>query len=100
MIKYASDNDFYSIYADMIAYNKAEVEVKPAKYYAVYASRKDQNNYLIPFGDIEKLFKTSIMLSGYNTVNNLILGDRYLIARFKNADDIWTFINAVVETNK
>ena len=100
MIRCASDNDFYDIYANMIVNDQPSSPIKPTNYYAVYASRKDQNDYLIPFGDIERLFKVSIMLKGYNNANNKTLGDRYMVARFKNADDIWTFINAVVETNK
>lgn len=100
MVGYGSDNDFYEIYAKMVKNDCESLKIKPYEYYVVYASRKDSNHYLIPFCDIQRLFKTSIVLEGYNSQYGNILGDRYLIAKFKNADDIWTFINAVVETNK
>ena len=101
MMNYASDINMFQIYADMVCYDKPQMPINGKKYYCVYAARRNEHNYLIPLEDIKTLFKWSIVESGRNDAAIApAMGDQYVIARFKDPQDIWPFINAVVEDNK
>ena len=46
MYNYANSVDVYSIWADMVVYDKTYVDLNQRKYFAVYAGRRNGKNYI------------------------------------------------------
>lgn len=101
MMNYAADINVYDIYANMVCYDEARIDSSNKKYYSVYAARRHEHNYLVPLGDIRALYHDHIVAQYTNSkALSPAMGDYVLVARFEEREDIWPFINAVVEGNK
>ena len=101
MMNYAADINVYDIYANMVCYDEARIDSSNKKYYSVYAARRHEHNYLVPLGDIRALYHDHIVAQYTNSkALSPAMGDDVLVARFEEREDIWPFINAVVEGNK
>ena len=62
MYNYANSVDVYSIWADMVAYDKTFVDLGLQKYYAVYASQRYGKPYVHYFDEIRERYAGKIVL--------------------------------------
>ena len=62
MYNYANSVDVYSIWADMVAYDKTFVDLGLQKYYAVYASQRYGKPYVHNFDEIREKYAGKIVL--------------------------------------
>ncbi len=101
MMNFASDINIYDIYADMVTKDETDVDSSHKKYYCVYVARRDEHRYTTPLDDIRRLYKDQIVMD-YRNAKSIAdaMGDDALVARFIEKEDIWPFINAVVEVHK
>ncbi len=101
MMNFASDINIFDIYADMVVNDQTDVDSTHKKYYCVYAARRDEHDYTIPLDDIRRLYHDQIVMD-YRNAKAIAdaMGDDALVARFIEKEDIWPFINAVVEAHK
>ena len=62
MYNFANSVDVYSIWADMVVYDKTYVDLTQQKYYAVYASQRYGKPYVHNFDDIRAKYAGKIVL--------------------------------------
>ena len=62
MYNFANSVDVYSIWADMVVYDKTYVDLTQQKYYAVYASQRYGKPYVHNFDDIRARYAGKIVL--------------------------------------
>ena len=62
MYNYANSVDVYSIWADMVMYDRTYVDLTRRKYYAVYASRRSNKSYIYSAEQVREHFAGKIML--------------------------------------
>ena len=97
MINYTYDIDVYSIWAEMLIYNKSFVNINK-KYSVGYVSRRKGFNYKRTFEDIKQKFADKILLDTYvPEVLSSAMGDRVILARSKEDNDLLDIINLAVE---
>lgn len=62
MYNYANSVDVYSIWADMVVYDKTYVDLNKEKYFAVYASQRYGKPYVHSADEIRQRFAGKIVL--------------------------------------
>lgn len=62
MFNWANSVDVYSIWADMVVYDKTMVDLNRKKYFAVYAGRRNAKNYVHSMREIRHRYKDRIMM--------------------------------------
>lgn len=101
MMNYASDINIFDIYADMVTKDATDIDSSHKLYYCVYAARRNEHSYKVPLDDIRRLYQDQIVMSFTNAPAIAdAMGNDALVARFLEKEDIWPFINAVVEDHK
>lgn len=101
MMNFAADINIYDIYADMITKDSTDIDSSKKKYYCAYAARRDEHRYEIPLDDIRRLYQDQIVMSFRNDKAIAdAMGNDALVARFLDKEDLWPFVNAVVEGYK
>ena len=96
MMDYAADIDVYQLWANMICFNEARMEVT-RQYYVVYASRRFGHNYSRNLDDVRKEYADKLVMDMVNPpIIADAMGDEVLVARFKDEGEIMPFVKAVV----
>ena len=97
MINYTYDVDIYSIWADMLIYDKSFVDIDK-KYSVGYVSRREGINYKNSIEDIKNRYKDKILLDvKVPKVLSEAMGDRVLLARSKKEEELFDIIDFTTE---
>lgn len=97
MINYASDFNIYQLWADMIVYDRIEIN-KVRKYISTFMGRKDQQHYRYSIDELKEHFGNSIIeIRRMPEIMAEAMGNDVLIARFKSMDEVHEFMNQCSE---
>ena len=97
MINYTYDVDVYSIWADMLIYDKSFVDIDK-KYSVGYVSRRNEYRYKNSIDSIKSKYKDKILIdTNVPKVLSEAMGDRVFIARSKNENDLFDIMKLVTE---
>ena len=97
MINYTYDIDVYSMWADMLVYDKCFVDVD-RKYSVGYVSRRDGVKYKNSIDDIKNKYKDKILIDvDVPKVLSEAMGDKVLLARSKKEEDLSDIIDFTTE---
>lgn len=100
MINYARSTNVYKIWADMIAYDKSDLEIGN-HYYCAFAGRRDGKDFAFSNSEIEKTYKDNLVdelempeaLAG-------AMGNHVFIANFDTEKEMNAFYKKVLKLNK
>ena len=98
MYNYANSVDVYSIWADMVVYDKTFVDLTQQKYFAVFASHRYGKPYAHNFDDIRTNYAGKIVLD--EDIPDMIsgaMGNHMWTARLDTAEEKDEFIAYVQE---
>ena len=94
MYNYANSVDVYSIWADMVVYDKTYVDLNQRKYFAVYAGRRNGKNYIHTPEEIRERYRDQIVMD--EDIPEIISGARSLRTTSSFGvpvePDVWTVI--------
>lgn len=98
MYNYAASVDVYSIWADMVVFDKTHVDLTLPKYYAVYASRRFDKRYVHTDAEIREKYRDEIRMDMDvpEAIRNC-MGDHQWTARVKTPEEKDAFIRFVQE---
>lgn len=93
MINYAYDIDVFTIWADMLIYDKCFYDID-RKYCVGYASRRNSINYAHSIDEVYERYGDKI-ITNYDVpeVFSAAMGDKVLIFRTKDKEEIFEIIN-------
>jgi hypothetical protein len=92
MINAANNVSSYSIYADVIAYDKSMQKESLSKFYVAEAARRDKNKYANSNTEVIEKYKASIILTGrYPAQIAVGMGEQYFIAKFASLKEVLEF---------
>jgi len=101
MYNYANNTDVYQIWADMIAFDKiekAELNENIEKNYCVYASRRDNKNYVHSHDEIKQKYGNAIVMDErMPDIFSEAMGNYMYTAKFATKEEMDEFINFVHE---
>lgn len=98
MINFANSFDIYQLWADMVAYDKIKHTYNGDKYYCVYASRRDNLNYLHSDEEIYKNFNNYIVMhERMPDVLSDAMGNEMYTAKVETMKQLETFVDYVLE---
>ena len=101
MYNYANNTDVYQIWADMIAFDKiekAELNENIEKNYCVYASRRDNKNYVHSHDEIKQKYGNAIVMDErMPDIFSEAMGNYMYTAKFATKEEMEEFINFVHE---
>jgi len=97
MMNYTYDIDIYSIWADMLIYDKSFVDIDK-KYSVAYVSRREGLDYKNSIKDIKDKYKNKILVD-VNVPKALseAMGDRVLLVRSKKEDELFDIMDYTIE---
>jgi len=97
MMNYTYDIDIYSIWADMLIYDKSFVDIDK-KYSVAYVSRREGLDYKNSIKDIKDKYKNRILVD-VNVPKALseAMGDRVLLVRSKKEDELFDIMDYTIE---
>lgn len=97
IMNYTYDVDVYTIWADMLIYDKAFFDID-RKYYVGYVSRRNSLEYRRSIEEVKNQYKNKILLD-INVPKVLAdaMGDRVLLARSKDEDELLDLISLTTE---
>ena len=99
MYNYANNTDVYQIWADMIAFDKiekAELNEDMEKNYCVYASRRDNKNYVHSHDEIKQKYGNAIVMDErMPDIFAGAMGNYMYTAKFATKEEMDEFINFV-----
>ncbi len=99
MYNFANSVDVYSIWADMVVYDKTFVDLSKDKYFCVYASRRYGKDYIHTVEEIEELFGDKIVLNEEIPEGiSGAMGNHMWTARLDTDEEKNEFIRIVQET--
>ena len=97
MINYTYDVDVYSIWADMLIYDRAFVDIDK-KYSVGYVSRRNGLNYKNSIDDIKNKYNDKILLDvNVPKVLSEAMGDKVFLARSKNEGELLDIMDFTIE---
>ena len=99
MYNYANSVDVYSIWADMVVYDKTYVDLNQRKYFAVYAGRRNGKNYIHTPEEIRERYHDQIVMD--EDIPEIIsgaMGDHMWTARLDTEEQKDEFIDFVQAT--
>ena len=92
MINAANNVSSYSVYADVIAFDKSMQKESLSKFYVAEAARRDKNKYANSNTEVIEKYKASIILTGrYPTQIAVGMGEQYFIAKFASLIEVLEF---------
>ena len=101
MYNYANNTDVYQIWADMIAFDKiekAELNEDMEKNYCVYASRRDNKNYVHSHDEVKQKYGNAIVMDErMPDIFAGAMGNYMYTAKFATKEEMDEFINFVHE---
>ena len=99
MYNYANNTDVYQIWADMIAFDKiekAKLNEDIEKNYCVYASRRDNRNYIHSHDVIKQKYGNAIVMDErMPDIFSGAMGNYMYTAKFKTKEEMEEFIDFV-----
>lgn len=96
MMNFAADINVYQLWANMICFDEARMDVEK-KYFVVYSARRKDGQYGISYEDIKNEYGDKIVMDYTNPeVIAGAMGDNVLVARFKTQEEIWPFVHKVI----
>lgn len=96
LINYANSIDVYKIFADVMAYDENRQNLDTEKFFAVCSSRRVNFNYKYSFDEIINKYRNNITFYGnYPTILRDDLGDFFIMAKFKELEELNEFDNFV-----
>ena len=97
IINYTYDVDVYSIWADMLINDKSFVDID-RKYSVGYVSRRDGVKYKNSIDYVKNKYNDKILVDvNVPKVLSEAMGDRVLLARSKDENDLFNIMNLVTE---
>ena len=97
MINYAYDVDVYTIWADMLIYDKCFYDIN-RKYLVGYASRRDSIDYVHSIGDVYNKYGDKMLMSfDVPEVFADAMGDKVSIFRSKDKNEILDMVNFILK---
>ena len=98
MINFANSFDIYQLWADMVAYNKIKHTYCGDKYYCVYASRRDNINYLHSNDEIYKNYSNCIVMhERMPDVLSDAMGNEMYTAKVETMKQVESFVDFILE---
>lgn len=98
MINFANSFDIYQLWADMVAYNKIKHSYVGDKYYCVYASRRDNVNYLHSNDEIYKNYSNCIVMhERMPDVLSDAMGNEMYTAKVETMKQVESFVDFILE---
>ena len=101
MYNYANNTDVYQIWADMVAFDEirnANLNEDLEKNYCVYASRRDNNNYVHSYDEIKQKYGNAIVMDErMPDIFSEAMGNYMYTAKFATKEEMEEFINFVHE---
>ena len=98
MFNYANDINFYKIYADMVAFGKAEyTTTRP--YHCVYVGRRDGDNYEHSLEEISNKYGFGMLMN--ERMPDILagaMGNHCLMQRFATMDEVNEFVAYCLKT--
>ena len=99
MYNYANSVDVYSIWADMVVYDKTYVDLNQRKYFAVYAGRRNGKNYIHTPEEIREGYHDQIVMDeDIPEILSGAMGDHMWTARLDTEEQKDEFIDFVQAT--
>ena len=99
MYNYANNTDVYQIWADMIAFDKiekAKLNEDIEKNYCVYASRRDNRNYIHSHDEIKQKYGNAIVMDErMPDIFSGAMGNYMYTAKFETKEEMEEFIDFV-----
>ena len=97
MINYAYDIDVFTIWADMLIYNKCFYDVN-RKYLVGYVSRRNNTDYLHSMKEVYEKYGDKIMANmNIPPIFSDAMGDNVLLFRTKSKDEIFEIISFILK---
>lgn len=101
MYNYANNTDVYQIWADMVAFDEirnANLNEDLEKNYCVYASRRDNNNYVYSYDEIKQKYGNAIVMDErMPDIFSEAMGNYMYTAKFATKEEMEEFINFIHE---
>jgi len=98
MINFANSFDIYQLWADMIAFDEIRHTYNGDKYYCVYASRRDNKNYLHSRDEIINHYGNSIVMNErIPDVLSDAMGNEMYTAKVQTMKQLESFVDYVLE---
>ena len=98
LLSIAIDDSYYDCYADVITFNKINVNLNKTHYIAISVSKKDRFKYVHNHEEIEANYKDNIIRRGfYDKANALVMGNEFYFARFKSVEEALEFQKFVMK---
>ena len=98
LLSIAIDDSYYDCYADVITFNKINVNLNKTHYIAISVSKKDHFKYVHNHEEIEANYKDNIIRRGfYDKANALVMGNEFYFARFKSVEEALEFQKFVMK---
>ena len=96
MMNYANSTDVYKIWADMIAYDKSDLQTGE-RYFCAFAGRRDGRHYVFREQDIRDKFHNNLKIVGrVPRALSGAMGDTMYIANFKTQAELDEFFAEMV----
>ncbi|MDE5789011.1 MAG: ATP-grasp domain-containing protein [Clostridia bacterium] len=96
MMNYANSTDVYKIWADMIAFDKSDLQTGE-KYFCAFAGRRDGRHYVFREQDIrDKFYKNLKIVGRVPRALSGAMGDTMYIANFKTQAELDEFFAEMV----
>lgn len=100
MMNFANSTDVYKIWADMIAFDKSDLNCGE-KFYCAFAGRRDGRHYVYREQDIRDKFYNNLKIVGrVPRALSGAMGDTMYIANFKTKAELDDFYKEMVEERK
>ena len=100
MFNFANSTDVYKIWADMIAFDKSDLQ-QGEKFYCAFAGRRDGKHYVYREQDIRDKFYNNLKIVGrVPRALSGAMGDTMYIANFKTKAELDDFYKEMVEERR
>ncbi|HJB25087.1 MAG TPA: carbamoylphosphate synthase large subunit [Firmicutes bacterium] len=96
MINFANSVDIYQIWADMVAFGECHVDLTKPHYYAVYASRRDEKQYLHSHEEIlERYGAAIVMQERMPEILSAAMGNQMYTAKLETSQKAEEFVSFI-----
>ncbi|NME35188.1 MULTISPECIES: acetyl-CoA carboxylase biotin carboxylase subunit family protein [Fusobacterium] len=94
MMNFANNIDVYQIWANMICFDEGRFDPNSRPYHCIYASRRDEHNYVNSREEILEKYKNNIvMIERMPDVFSAAMGNDMITARFETLEQCLEFEN-------
>lgn len=98
MMNFANHIDVYQIWADMVRYDRTDIDTAGRPYICVFASRRDTHQYRHSHQEILMIYRDFLMMEErMPEILSDAMGNQMYTACFKTMDEVKVFVNFVQE---